>query len=115
MKTVEMEVLLADGPDTWEGWPLSRKLLAVARDDVLPNLGGADRVVIEVQRDEYPEDEPQPLSGFMVSVLDTEPPLAIVQCHRLGSGHDASGFYVVVPAVGVAEVISVNVEVQNGE
>ena len=107
MKLVTIDMILGDSPREWETWALSRKMKAVAQEAPPVGIENADRVEVLVCRDGY-DETPLQLNGFVVSVIqpDNGIHLVVIECSRLGNGHDVSGLMAIVPSVGINRIIS---------
>jgi hypothetical protein len=115
-KLVTVDLLLDDSPREWEAWPLSRKMKAVARDEPAPNLNIADRVEMLVVREDK-SHTPLVLSGFLISQIQPEGgmDLVVIECNKIGPGHDMSGLMAIAPSSAINRVVSVLVQETDDE
>lgn len=106
-KFIEMDVLLADVPADWEGWPLARSLSAQDFGTLAEDLRLADRIELIIRRTDFPGEATHSLVGSMAALIErADKPLVMVEGIRMDDEYDLHGLYFAVPASTVFRVIS---------
>jgi hypothetical protein len=107
MRFEPVDVLLYDCPLPWDGWSISRALVAGDYGTPPEQLEGADRVELMIRRDADADSAAMPLTGSLTAVATgSGEPIAIVEGYRLNDAHDMRGFYFAIPARCIKTVIS---------